>query len=188
MNTTVQVRFWEIQHKKSRPRRPYGVRWITATQEHSEWFANKTQASSRRSELMRAAKRGEEFDIETGLPVSELKQRNSVSFVAFCQSYVDVKWPNAAAKSRASIVDALATAAAAMMRDGAGRPNASDLRRVLISRLLPPAGREVDMSEGDRVVADWILRQSRPLMDLNEAKTVRALQALWPILLRSMSC
>ena len=71
MSTTFQVRIWEIRTVAGR-RRPYGVRWITDKREHSEWFKLKAQANSRRSELMKAARDGEPFDVETGLPMSEL--------------------------------------------------------------------------------------------------------------------
>jgi hypothetical protein len=140
MSTTFQVRFWEIQHKKNR-RRPYGARWITEHQEHSEWFVNKAQASSRRSALMAAARKGEAFDIVSGLPMSEVKRQNSSSFLQFAQSYVEMKWPDAAAKTRMSMVDALATAAVSFVRDVGGKPADVDLRRMLVSHLLPPTTR-----------------------------------------------
>lgn len=63
---------------------------------------NKALANSRRSELIQAARCGEAFDTDTGLPVSELKQRDAVSFVEFAQSYMDMKWPNSAATTRAA--------------------------------------------------------------------------------------
>ena len=173
MNTTFQVRFWEIQHKKGR-RRPYGVRWITATQEHSAWFANKAQANNRRSELMTAARNGESFDIASGLPVSEIKRKTSLSFLAFAQSYMDMKWPDAAAKSRSSMVDALATVAVAFVREVAGKPKPTDLRRVLVSHLLPPTTRDNELSPNDSAVVAWLVQQSRPLYDLTEASAVRA--------------
>ncbi len=175
MNTTFQVRFWEIQTKKGR-RRPYGVRWITDKQEHSEWFANKTQANSRRSELMTAARNGEEFDADSGLPLSEVKQRNTKSFLEFCVSYVDMKWPNAAAKTRASMVDALTTAVIALVRDDApGRPPTKDLRRVLVSNLLPSSTRELALSPEDQQVASWLRAYSRPVTDLAQPTNVRTM-------------
>jgi hypothetical protein len=98
MTTTFKVQFWEIADwskkklasGKKRPR-PYGVRWVTESKGHSEWYANKTAASNRKSDLMQAARRGEAFDVETGLPVSELKRKNSLSFLEFAQSYMDMK-------------------------------------------------------------------------------------------------
>jgi hypothetical protein len=148
MTTTFKVRFWEIQLKKNR-RRKYGVRWITDNREHSEWFELKAQANGRRSELMQAARASEPFDVATGLPVSELKRRNSLSFVEFAQLYMDMKWPGAAAKTRESTVDGLATAGAAFVLDGAGRPDYADLRRVLRTYLLPPAARLGDVAAED---------------------------------------
>jgi integrase len=172
MSTTFQVRFWEIQHKKGR-RRPYGVRWITETQEHSEWFANKAHANSRRSELVRAARNGESFDIASGLPMSEVKRRNSLTFLECAQSYMDMKWPDAAAKTRASVVDALATATIAHVQAAAGTPEPADLRRLLVSHLLPPTTRTDVQSPADDAVVSWIVRYSRPLCDLTNAGAVR---------------
>jgi hypothetical protein len=79
VTTTFKVRFWEIadwaksKDKKKKKGRPYGVRWVTERKSHSEWYATKALANSRRSELMQAAREGEPFDVESGLPVTELK-------------------------------------------------------------------------------------------------------------------
>lgn len=137
MTTTFKVRFWEIadwaksKDKKKKKGRPYGVRWVTEHKSHSEWYSTKALANSRRAELMQAARDGEPFDVESGLPVVELKRRNSLSFVEFAQSYMDIKWPDAAAKTRTSTVDALATAGTVFVRDAGSGPEATDLRRVL---------------------------------------------------------
>jgi hypothetical protein len=95
--------------------------------------------------------------------VSECKRRNSLlSFLEFAQSYMDVKWPHAAAKTRASTVDALATAGAAFVRDAAGRPEVRELRRMLLRNLLPPTTRMDELLADDRQVAEWLVRESRP--------------------------
>lgn len=101
---------------------------------------------------MQAARDGEPFDVDLGLPVAELKRRNSLSSVEFAQSYMDMKWPDAAAKTCTSTVDALATAGTVFVRDAAGRPEATDLRRVLTSTLLPPTTRDGELSLDDREV------------------------------------
>jgi hypothetical protein len=81
--TTFNVRIWEIadwsKRKGRKKTRPYGVRWVTDTKQHSAWFVTKAMANSRRSELMQALRRGEPFDVESGLPLSEVKRRNSRS-------------------------------------------------------------------------------------------------------------
>ena len=80
MTTTFKVRFWEIadwtksKDKKKKKGRPYGVRWVTEHKSHSEWYSTKALAHSRRAELMQAARDGEPFDVDSGLPVAELKR------------------------------------------------------------------------------------------------------------------
>ncbi|WP_367132632.1 tyrosine-type recombinase/integrase [Saccharothrix sp. HUAS TT1] len=174
MTTTFKVKFWEIKKRAGR-KRPYPVRWRTDTREHSEWYATKALATSRLSELSQAARNGEPFDVETGLPVSELRRRNSLSFLEFSQSYMDMKWPDAAATTRGSTVEALATAGAVFVRDGVGRPQAAELRSVLSRSLLPPTTRDAELSAEDRGVVDWLARNSRPLHDVTDAVAVRGL-------------
>lgn len=86
------------------------------------------------------------------MTATELKRRNSLSFVEFAQSYMDIKWPDAAAKTRTSAVDALATAGTVFARDATGRPEAIDLRRMLISTLLPPTTRDGPLPPDDQEV------------------------------------
>src|SRR5437588_1771089 len=172
MKITYEVRFWDIKVLKSGKRR-YGIRWVTGPQRHSRYYETKALANSRRSELMQAARRGQAFDIETGLPASELKQRDAVSFVEFAQSYMDMKWPTAAATTRGSLVEALATAGAAFVREAPGQPDARELRRALSAHILPPTTRDTDLLQADRRTADWVRRHSRPLTELTEPAAVR---------------
>jgi integrase len=174
VSTTFNVRFWDIQKKANR-KRPYGVRWVTEKQEHSEWFVNKAQANGRRSELMQAARSGEAFDVESGLPLSELRRRDSLSFLQFAQRYMDMKWPGQAATSRAGTAEGLASAAAAFVKDAPGRPSVRDLRRVLRFYLLPPRARGDEMSAEDAETAAWVTRQSRLLFELTENRVIREL-------------
>ncbi|GAA0216613.1 tyrosine-type recombinase/integrase [Saccharothrix mutabilis subsp. mutabilis] len=174
MTTTFKVTFWEIKKRAGR-KRPWGVRWLTDKQEHSEWYANKPLATGRLSELMRAARAGEPFDVETGLPVSELRRRNSLSFLEFSQSYMDLKWPDSAATTRGSTVEALATAAAAFVKDGVGRPAVTELRGVLSRNLLPPTTRDLELSGEEREIVDWLVRNSRPLFEVTDAVLLRGL-------------
>lgn len=173
MTTTFKVKFWEIKRREGR-KRPYAVRWLTDKVEHSEWYAAKALAANRLSDLTRAARNGEPFDVESGLPVGELRKRNSLSFLEFAQSYMDLKWSDAAATTRSSTVEALTTAAASFVRDGVGRPEVGELRGVLTRTLLPPTTRDRDVSGSDLEVIDWLRRNSRPLYDLTDAVAVRA--------------
>lgn len=96
-----------------------------------------------------------------------------MSFLEFTLSYVDMKWPDSAATTRGSTVEALATAGAVFVRDGAGRPEVTALRGVLSRNLLPPTTRDDELSSEGREVADWLVRNSRPLYALTDATAVR---------------
>jgi hypothetical protein len=139
MTETYKVRLWEITHRKQKAR-PYGVRWVTAGREHSEWFVTKALANSRRSQLTQAARAGEPFEVESGLPVSEARRERSSTLVELASAYVAAKWPTQAANSRRSTIEALATACASFTADVPVRPSVADLRRVLTVNVLPPVG------------------------------------------------
>jgi hypothetical protein len=65
-----------------------------------------------RSELLQAAKRGEEFEIESGLPDSMIKEDPEPepqpvrTVLTVAHAYVEMRWPRAAPKSREGISDA----------------------------------------------------------------------------------
>jgi integrase len=174
MTTTYKVRFWEIAHWKKKAR-PYGVRWVTEGRHHSEWFLTKALANSRRSQLMQAARAGEAFDVATGLPASEMQRRSAATLVELAQQYVAMKWPDQAANSRRSSVEALATACASFVVDRPGRPDVATLRRVLTVHLLPPEGRRDVLDTGEQAAVAWLRTTSRPVADLAEKGVVREL-------------
>lgn len=173
MTTTYKVRFWEIT-KRDRTR-PYYVRWVTEGRSHSESFLTKALANARRSELMQAARRGEAFDVETGLPVSELRRKSSASLVDLAGEYVAMKWPDQAANSRRSTIESLATACGAFVIDAPGRPDVRALRRVLTVHVLPPEDRRSELSDDEHEVARWLRGASRPVADLIAVAAVREL-------------
>ena len=89
--TTYQVRLWALKQMKGR-RRPWGVRWVTDGQEHSEWFTTKALAESFRTDLLKAQRAGEPFDVETGLPTSLMKRERARSLLEVAEAYVDRLW------------------------------------------------------------------------------------------------
>ncbi|GAA2114654.1 hypothetical protein [Actinomadura alba] len=93
--------------------RGHGVRWNVAGKQFSKWFAQHALADNHRSKLMQAARKGEGFDTETGLPESTMREQRSVTWFDLACRFVDLKWPHAAAKSRTGIGDKGLTAAGA---------------------------------------------------------------------------
>ena len=62
------VKFWAIRPGKAKTKRTYEVRWKVGPVPHSRSLTNRAQADNFLSELRQAARKGEPFDTDTGLP------------------------------------------------------------------------------------------------------------------------
>ena len=109
MTTSTDVKFWEVRRNLSSAKASYEVRWVVGGREKSRTRRTKGLAETFLSELRQAARRGERFDITTGLPESMLKAASTKTWYAHVVWYVDKRWPGAAAKTRKSMLEALAT-------------------------------------------------------------------------------
>jgi hypothetical protein len=136
------VKFWAIRPGKARTRHTYEVRWKVGHTPHSRTLRTKAQAESFVSDLRQAARAGEAFDTDSGLPGSLATARQPRSWLEFCLAYVDSKWPSAAPKSRDSMTNALATIVAAVVDE---RPpdwlEEDQLRGALRRHMLDPPSR-----------------------------------------------
>lgn len=179
MKLTYDVRIYALETRSDRPK-PYRLRWLVGTKKHSKSYTLKAQADGRRSELMSAVRSGDQFDEESGLPVSELRaQRGSVTWYQHARDYVDRKWDLAPAKSRKSYADALATITPALVKTRAGMPEQSVLRRALYGWAF---NRNRWAETPPKEISDalaWMERHSLPISALEDPATLRqALDAL----------
>lgn len=85
------------------------VRWTVAGREFSESFLTKTAADGRKSELISALRDGQPFDVDRGLPLSELRREKQITWYELGRRYVRARWEGAPAKTRTTWADALAT-------------------------------------------------------------------------------
>lgn len=92
----MSVAVWRSRVKAARTRASDGrsVRRVTrAPGKHSKSYTVKAQAEGRRSELMAALRKGEQFDVETGPPASALRALNgSVTWYEHTRAYVEGRW------------------------------------------------------------------------------------------------
>ncbi|MFD8562154.1 tyrosine-type recombinase/integrase [Streptosporangium canum] len=185
MTTSYKVKFWGIRAntraegtgKKLRIV-AHAVRWTVGTRERSSTFKTKGLAESFLSSLRQAAKNGEAFDLESGLPSSMVKAKDARTWYAFAVAYVHAWWPHAAAKTREGMTDALANVTPVLMRDLPGCPDENVMRRALREfSFLPEDRRPVPSPEIVRAVR-WLEAASLPLSALEEAKHTRAALAL----------
>ncbi|MFF4771884.1 tyrosine-type recombinase/integrase [Microtetraspora fusca] len=174
MNTSYDVKFWDIRRNASSKTPSYVVRWKVSGREKSKTLRTKALAESFLSDLRQAAKRGEGFDLATGLPTSMVKIKAAVTWFAFALAYIDMKWPHAAAKTRDSLTDALATVTPALVNDDAtDAPDPLVLREALRQYALPPACRELSQPEDIRRALSWLDRHSLHVSDLAKVRNVR---------------
>ena len=133
--TSYDVRIYAIETRKGQTTR-YRVRWTVAGKRFGETFAAKGLAESYRAALITAARHGEAFSTDTGLPESLERERRDVSFYAHCLEFAGVAWPMVSAKSRASIVESLICVIPVVVSpNGAAPPDPDVLRAALRKKL-----------------------------------------------------
>lgn len=177
MSSSYKVSFWNIRARKGR-RKPYQLRWVVEATPHSRSFVSRELADSFRAQLITAARNGEAFDQDSGLPESMLRELRNVSWFQHAVEYADKKWPTAAAKTRVSIAEALTAVTAALVRDVRGAPDSAVLRHALRGWAFNTNMRHAEQPENVRAALEWIRKASVPVNALQEPMTVtKALNA-----------
>lgn len=181
-----KVKFWELRPNKAgrRSSKPgkvisYTARWTVGGREKSRTFERSSQAKSFLSDLRQAAKDGEAFDVDTGLPVSMLKAATSRTWLQFARAYVEARWPHAAAKSREGLTDTMTAATLVFVKDMPGRPDAALLRVLLRQHVFVPEARRPPIPPDLGAALRWLEAASMPIAEVNEPRLARAaLEAL----------
>ncbi|MFF6976235.1 tyrosine-type recombinase/integrase [Streptomyces sp. NPDC008343] len=175
---STDVRVWKVS-KISSKTAPYQLRWVVAGKVRHATFTTSALADSRRSELWQAMRKGEAFDVETGLPESELRaaaEKDNVkpdpSWWDFSREYMAVRWRTAAAKTREGLADSLATAALGMLGERPRVPDLADVRRAVRWAVVPAHKGEEPPPDLEKVCA-WLASHSLPLSALRDSKAVR---------------
>ncbi len=163
-----KVAIWKLSINRSAKKPTYLVRWSVDGQPFHESHKTKALADRFRAQLLRAADKGEAFDTVTGLPDSLRGGKVALSFVELALKYLDDRWPEASAKQRDSVTDALATVVPVPVKALRGRPAPDVLRRALRSYLLPPPRRERERPEEFAAALAWLSKASLPVTELSE--------------------
>src|SRR5690349_12448184 len=114
MDTTFDVRIWKTEVYNGKRSTSYYVRWTVAGRQWREPFKQSALAESFRSDLLSAARKGEAFDVASGLPVSKRRTSQDMPWYKFACEFVDMKWPDVAATTRRTHAEALMTVTTAM--------------------------------------------------------------------------
>ena len=173
--TTTDVRVWSIGSRKGQRGVTYDVRWSAAGKPHRTARRTRALADGFRAELLSATRRGETFDIATGLPVSMLPKEAGYSWFEHACAFVDVRWPRSAPRSRQSRADALATVTPALMKQEGGRPAPAELRQALYGWAFIRTVREAGPPPAHLADAlEWLGLASLPLSALEDATVAHA--------------
>ena len=168
MAASHEVHVWKLAVRKTR-RRGHGVRWSVAGHEFSKWFTTRALADNHRAGLLRAARQGEAFDTETGLPESAARQQAAVTWFDLACRFVDVKWPHLAARTRMSLADALATLTPVLVTTTRGMPEQKILRAALYGWAFHKERRAACEPDDDTAAAiGWIRASSLKVVTLDE--------------------
>ncbi|MFI9269803.1 site-specific integrase [Kitasatospora sp. NPDC052896] len=172
---------YETRHRPGRAK-PFQVRWRVGRQQHSKSYLLKAQADGRRAELMAAARRREQFDEETGLPVSELealRKDAEPTWFDHARKYAEMKWRESSAKERSARADGLATLTPALVTDHRGTPSPKVLRRALSCWAFNFSEHLPEPPEPIAEALVWIGQKSLPISQLEDSDTIRnALKAI----------
>lgn len=178
MPGTYAVRILKVEPRKNDAGKTisYRVRWLVDGETFRETFKTGAHADAFRSELMTAAKRGEAFDCETGLPAGSVRKDPGPTWFAFAMTYVDHKWPYASGNHHRGICEALTDATEVLLDDHSGAPRREELRPAMLwacsTRAQDPAAEPP--AELARTVA-WLADHTIRMTDFAEPKTGPAL-------------
>ncbi|MFJ1973084.1 tyrosine-type recombinase/integrase [Streptomyces sp. NPDC087903] len=165
------VKIWAI--RKRDYRKPYQLRWKVGLRPHSESFLTLGLAESRRAQLITAARDGEPFAVDSGLPKSLVSKDRDISWYEHARNYIDMKWDDSPASTRRTLAEAMATVTPTFVKDTKGMPEARVARTALYGWAFnknrwaeePPA----DVAK----VLDWFKRKSLPTSALSDLVLVR---------------
>jgi integrase len=161
------VRFWKIEERGYAQAR-WRVIWLVAGRRFTKTFVARALAESFRAELVGAARDGQSFDIDTGLPQSILRRDRDVSCYQHAQEFVRAAWPAAAAKSRVSLLETLSVALPVLTRDLPAAPDPAVLRHAL-RRVLNQSEHARQPDDAELRALAWLERASLPVSALGDS-------------------
>jgi integrase len=179
LETTFNVKVWEIREKIGKPRKgqdgrkSYEVRWVVDKREWSRTFATRPLAVGFQSKLLYAQRSGEAFRTEDGLPVSVARKTNDMPWFEFAQRYVELKWPRAAAKSRAGNADTMASATMAMLATTRGKPSEKILRKAMTGWAFNFRRRDSAKPVEVEQALNWLAANTVPVSRLDDPVAIR---------------
>lgn len=179
MAHSYRVRIWSLQTRKNSNGRitSYRVRWQVGGTEFAESFKTRAQADSFRADLVSAQRRGESFDLPSGLPSSAGRTAEDMSWFDFTREYVDMKWPDLAATARQTVAESLIRVMPVFTPAGRNAPEPHEVRSALRQW-----GYNTGLRQSEEIPADvqailrWCSRNTTSVRTVQSPDVLRELQ------------
>lgn len=165
-------KIWAI--RKRDYRKPYQLRWKVAEREHSESFLTLGLAESRRAQLITAAREGEPFDVDSGLPKSHIAKARDISWYEHARNYIEMKWDDSPASTRRTLAEAMATVTPTFVKDTKGMPDARAVRTALYGWAFNKNRWSKEAPADVAKILDWFERKSLATSALSDLVLVRS--------------
>lgn len=168
------IRIWDIQDRTHRTEavRPWVLRWKVDGAERSRAYKTKAEADHVRARLLVAARDGEPFDRDTGLPLSWQPKPADRRLHVWVREWLAEQWPEWAPRTRRCNLEALSRFLPHVHPASAVTAPA-ELRRYLLTALNPDA-----TIDADHRCERWLDQWSPPLDDLSREMLARAQRKL----------
>ena len=172
-DTTYDVRVYKTEVYKGKRKTSHYVRWTVAKRPFKRPFGTAALADSFRSDLIAAARRGEAFRVDDGIPVALSRVVVETSWFDFACDFIDMKWPRAAATYRRSIAEALVSVTVALLDDQRGGPDRRVLRGALFRWAFNTQRRGTVGPAEIAAALGWARRHSPPVTVLSRPDVLR---------------
>jgi integrase len=175
-NTTHKVQIWSTEVCKGARSTAYKVRWATGGRRHKLSFRTNALADSFRSKLVTAARNGETFDVDSGLPLSMVVTTHSRSWYDLACAFVDMRWREASPNDRRTTADSLVPITLAMTNTTRTAPEGKVLRLAL-RRAFNKNQRNQEQARDIADALAWAAKHSRNVDELRTPQVLRAVLA-----------
>jgi len=185
MNTSFDVRLWQIRTLKGAKSDTFQQRWRVGErrQPFAATFATYDLAEGFRDQLRAAMRRGEAFDTATGYPPSLTRGQDTApkqegpTWYDHARDYSAYKWPRVSGKQRASIADILTTITSTLLPAGTTRPAEASLRKHLKhwAFVSGPTSGKKPLPQEVTATLDWVGANSPALAVLDDPDRLRGM-------------
>jgi integrase len=187
-NLSYKVQIWKTEVRVGKRKSTHIVQWAVGGKRKKQPFASAALAEGFRAELVAAARKGEAFDMTSGLPMSKLRKQSAPTTLWFRHAcaYTDMKWDDAAPKTRVGIAESLATVTPVLLSSERGAPDPATMRKALYGWAFNTSKRTVGNPRQDgeppeelAAAVAWLASHTLPVSAFNDpAVARRALDAI----------